>query len=336
MWRSFGKPDCALKIGVQGAVWVEARRGITGRLNPRYHMVDFPTGAIRPSSMEPNILDMAIVESRLRELLLSDEPGGRWWQRLGLPQLLRPICFVLPDLAVRVGLLTVDAFPDRFVEQEALVRWRLEQERLFPMAGTRVAFQTFGRQSQKQNTQQTVLAVVIRDTILSQYDQLCERLGLSVVDLDISTFRLWNLWIRGAGRVESQAPDSGIVWLNLLDGGFTMAVFQDGAPVFFRNKPLPSGKAGEPRPRIRAEYVVNELTSSLLYCQEQQPKLVPNRLVMVGDDLPPGLNKDILHACRLEVSELGWDRAESLGWSQALDLSPPAALEAVAGLAGAV
>ena len=334
MWRSFGNPDCALKIGVQGAAWVDAHRGITGRVNPRYHMVDLPAGAIRPSPMEPNIVDMAVVESRLRELILP-EPGGRWLQRLGLPALLRPICLVLPDLAVRVGLLTVDAFPDRFAEQEALVRWRLEQDRLFPMAGTRVAFQTFGRHSKKPNAPQTVLAVVIRDPILSQYDQLCERLGLSVGDLDISTFRLWNLWIRGAGDAESQQPDSGIVWLNLLDGGFTIAVFQSGAPVFFRNKPLPSGKATEPRPRIPAEYVVNELTSSLLYCQEQQPKLVPNRLVLVGEDLPPGLSKDILQACRLEVFELGWDRAESLGWSQASDHSPPAVLEAVAGLAGA-
>ncbi|MBI5854471.1 MAG: hypothetical protein HZB35_04425 [Nitrospirae bacterium] len=334
MWRSFGNPDCALKIGIQGAVWVEAHRGITGRVNPRYHMVDLPTGAIRPSPMEPNIVEMDVVEARLRELILP-ESGGVLLQRLGVPALLRPMCLVLPDLAVRVGLLAVDAFPDRFVEQEALVRWRLEQERLFPMAGTRVAFQTFGQHSKKQKAPQTVLAVVIRDTILSQYDQLCERLGLSVVDLDISTFRLWNLWIRGAGRAESQQPDSGIVWLNLLDGGFTIAVFQSGAPVFFRNKPLPSGRASEPRPRIRTEYVVNELTSSLLYCQEQHPKLAPKRLVLVGHDLPPALSKDILQACQLEVSELGWDTAESLGWSQAFDHSPLELLEAVAGLAGA-
>lgn len=335
MFNLFGKPGYALKLGPQGAAWVEAQRGWTGQVRPRYHIIELPAGAIRPSPMEPNILDLPAVEERLGELILP-APYDALVRRAGLPAILRPITLVVPDLCVRAALLTVESLPDKREEQEALVRWRLEQERLFPMAGTRVAFQAFGHKAKHTPVPQTILAVVIREAILSQYDQLCERLGLSVVDLDISSFRLWNLWRQGAGRAEtSHDVEKGIVWLSLLDGGLTITVFQSHVPIFLRNKPIPPSRPGEILPRIRTDYVLNELTSSLLYCQEQHPKLAPKRLVLIGQELPPALGKDILQTCQLEVTDMEWTQAESLGWNQPFDHPPTELLEAVAGLAGA-
>ncbi len=334
MFNLFGKPGYALKLGPQGAAWVEARRGWIGQARPRYHMVEFPAGAIKPSPMEPNILDLPAVETRLHELITSAsyDPLLR---RLGLPSLLRPITLVVPDLCVRTTLLTVESLPAKREEQEALVRWRLEQDRLFPMAGTRVAFQAFGTAAKSAAGPQTVLAVVMRDAIWSQFDQLCERLGLAVVDLDISSFRLWNLWQQGTGSAMTSSSDHGMVWMSLLDGGLSVVIVKGQMPIFLRNKPIPPSKPGETVPRIRTDYVLNELTSSLLYCQEQHPKLAPKRLVLVGQDLPAGLGKDIQQTAQLEVSHLGWEQAEALGWNRAFDHPPVELLEAVAGLAGA-
>ena len=63
MFNLFGKPGYALKLGPQGAAWVELRRGWTGRARPRYHLVEFPAGAMKLSPMEPNILDLPVIES---------------------------------------------------------------------------------------------------------------------------------------------------------------------------------------------------------------------------------------------------------------------------------
>jgi hypothetical protein len=334
MLTLFEKPGFALKIGAQGAAWVEARRGWTGRVHPHYSMVDFPAGAMKLSPMEANVVDLPLVESRLKELI-TPAPSDALCRRMGLPPIPRPITLVLPDLCARTALLTVEAFPDKRQEQEALVRWRLEQDRLFPMAGTRVAYHAFGAKSKGAKGPQILLAVVMRDVVWSQYDQLCERLGLSIVDLDISSFRLWNLWQRGTGRADTTAREHGLAWMSLLDGGMTIVIVKGGMPIFLRNKPIPSSKPGEPATRLRSDYVIHELTSSLLYCQEQHPKLAPKRLMLVGHDLPPGIGKDIQKACQLDVGHVGWDDAESLGWSQAFDHSPTELLEAVAGLAGA-
>lgn len=334
MFNLFGKPGCSLKLGPQGAAWVEARRGWTGRAHPHYHMVEFPPGAVKPSPMEPNILDLPVVEARLKDLL--PPPSSQTiLRRIGVPELLRPIAMVVPDLATRMALLTVESMPDKWEEQEALVRWRLEQERLFPMAGTKVAFQAFGTTAKGAKGPRTVLAVVMRDTIWAQYDQLCERLGLSLTDLDLSSFRLWNLWRRGLSSADAIPIRQGLVWLNLLDGGMTIAIFKGGVPIFLRTKPIPPSRPGEVIPRIRTEYVLGELTSSLLYCQEQHPKLTLKHLFLIGQDLPPALGKDILQTCQLEVTVLGWAQAESMGWHQAFDHAPIELLEAVAGLAGA-
>ena len=335
MFNLFGKPGYSLKLGPQGAAWVEARRGWTGRVNPHYHMVEFPTGAVKPSPMEPNILDLAVVEARLKELL--PPPSSQaMLRRIGIPELLRPIAMVVPDLATRMALLTVESLPDKREEQEALVRWRLEQERLFPMAGTKVAFQAFGAAAKGAKGPRTILAVVMRDPIWAQYDQLCERLGLSLVELEVSSFCLWNLWQRAEGvHGKSPANDHGLVWLSLLDGGLSMAVFQSGVPVFLRNKPIPLSKPTDQAPRITAGYVLGELTSSLLYCQELHPRLTPKRLILVGEGLPPSLGREIQQSCQLEVTDLGWGQAESMGWHQAFDHAPIELLEAVAGLAGA-
>ncbi len=335
MFNLFGKPGYSLKLGPQGAAWVEARRGWTGRVNPHYHMVEFPPGAVKPSPMEPNILDLAVVEARLKELL--PPPSSQaMLRRIGVPELLRPIAMVVPDLATRMALLTVESLPDKREEQEALVRWRLEQERLFPMAGTKVAFQAFGAAAKGAKGPRTILAVVMRDPIWAQYDQLCERLGLSLVELDVSSFCLWNLWQRAEGlQGKSLANDHGLVWLSLLDGGLSMAVFQSGVPVFLRNKPIPLSKPTDQAPRITAAYVLGELTSSLLYCQELHPRLTPKRLILIGEGLPPSLAREIQQSCQLEVTDLGWGQAEAIGWPQAFDHPPISMLEAVAGLAGA-
>ena len=215
------------------------------------------------------------------------------------------------------------------------MRWRLEQDRLFPMAGTRLSFQTFGATGKQTQGPQTVLGVVMRDAIWSQFDQLCEGLGLAVTDLDISSFRLWNLWQQAAGAAAVASSEQGVVWLSLLDGGLTIVIFKGQVPIFLRNKPIPVSKPGEAIPRIRADYVLNELTSSLLYCQEQHPKLAPKQLVLIGQDLPPGLGKEIQQTAQLEVSHVGWEQAEALGWTRAFDHPPVDLLEAVAGLAGA-
>lgn len=334
MFTLFGKPGYSLKVGMRGAAWVEACRRWTGRVRPRYHMVEFPPGAVKPSPMDPNILDLPAVETRLKDLI-TPPPSDAFLRRIGLPPLLRPITMIVPDLCARTALLTVESLPPKREEQEALVRWRLEQERLFPMAGTRVAFQVFGDAGKGMKQPQTVLAVVMRDAIWAQFDQLCERLGLSIIDLDISFFRLWNLWQQSSRSPDLASVDHGVVWMSLLDGGITIAIFKSRAPVFLRTKPIPPSKPGEPPARIRTEYVINELTSSLLYCQEQQPKLALKRLVLVGQDLPPSLSKELGQSVQMDVAEVGWAQAEALGWREAFDRPPVELLEAVAGLAGA-
>ena len=327
MW---GRPDHALKLGLRSAAWVKAGRGWSGRLHPQCHVTALPDGAIRPSPMEPNIPDLSALSSHLAPLVRSREQERRFgWK--GPSKIPRPVALVLPDLCVRAALIRMDSLPDRFAEQESLIRWRLEQDRLFPMAGTRLAFQVFKSSDQKAGGALTVLAVVIREQILAQYETLCGELGLHPVDVGIAGLRLWNLWVKG-GEGRRVSPSDDVILVSLLDGGLTIAIFQRGIPVFFRIKGQPVPKGIDTGPSTEA--ILQELASSFLYYQDMKNELAPKRLLLFAEEPFHSLRQDIAEMFEVSVSEVGWEAAQGLGWGRRSEEPPVALMAAVAGLAG--
>ena len=327
MW---GRPDHALKLGLRSAAWVKAGRGWNGRLHPQCHVTALPDGAIRPSPMEPNIPDVPAVTKYLAPLVQPREQERPFGFK-GPSKIPRPVVLVLPDLCVRAALLRMDSLPDRYAEQESLIRWRLEQDRLFPMAGTRLGFQVFKSSEQKAGRALTVLAVVIREQIQAQYETLCADLGLDPVDVGIAGLRLWNLWVKG-GEGRRVSPSDDVILVNLLDGGLTIAIFQRGVPVFFRIKGQPVPKGTDTRPSTEA--VLQELASTFLYYQDMKNELAPKRLLLFVEEPFPSLRQEIAETFELSVSETGWEAAQGLGWGRRSEEPSSALMAAVAGLAG--
>lgn len=327
MWR---RPDHALKLGLRSAAWVQAGRGWTGRLHPQCHVTGLPDGAIRPSPLEPNIPDLSVVSSHLAPLIQPREPERQLGSK-GPPKLPRPVVLVLPDLCVRAALLQMESLPDRYAEQESLIRWRLEQDRLFPMAGTRLGFQVFKSSDQKAGGALTVLAVVIREPIQAQYETLCAGLGLDPVDVGIAGLRLWNLWVKG-GEGRHVSPSDDVILVSLLDGGLTIAIFQRGIPVFFRIKGQPAPKGTDTGSATEA--ILQELASTFLYYQDMRNELAPKRLLLFAEEPFPSLPQDIAEMFEVSVSSAGWEAAQGLGWGRRSEEPSAALMAAVAGLAG--
>jgi hypothetical protein len=327
MWA---RPDHALKLGPRSAAWVKAGRGWSGRLRPQCHVAALPDGAIRPSPLESNIADPPGVANHLAALIRPREPDQPFGSP-GFPKIPRPVVLVLPDLCARAALLRMDSLPDRRTEQESLIRWRLEQDRLFPMAGTRLGFQVFKSSDQKAESALTVLAVVIREQIQAQYETLCADLGLNPVDVGIASLRLWNLWVKG-GEGRRVSPSDDVVLVSLLDGGLTTAIFQRGIPRFFRVKGLPAPRGSENG--TPAEAMLKEVASSIHYYQDRQHAFAPKRLLLFSEEPFPSLGQDMAEMFEVAVSEPGWDAVQGLGWGKAPQEPSATLMAAVAGLAG--
>ena len=332
MWGlTTSRPRHCLKIGAQALVWGEAVRTWRGRYRYRCVLSPTPTGAIKLSPMDLNLTDMSAVESRLRSLAGPSRDlqfAGRAW----LSDVPRPIVLLLSDLSVRATVLQLEQLPAQAEEQEALIRWRLGQEQLLPLAGAKIVWQGFPSQGAGDERSHAVLVVAIQEAILKQYEFLCESVGLLPQEVGVTSFRLFNLWLKAAGGRNRLGRD--LLWVSVSDGGLTCFIMQEGRLVFVRTKLL-SGDSLQGEEDLDGDLVdniVEECAVSLRACLEHHPGLNVTEIVLAGDSPFPTLEQALNSELGLSTERLDWEAVEGLGWTHDGGSTSWATLPVVAGV----
>ena len=332
MWGiTAGRPRHCLKIGAQALAWGEAVRTWRGRYHYRCALSPAPPEAIKLSPMDLNLTDMPAVERCLRSLA---EPrrdsgvAGRIWQS----QASCPIVLLLPDLSVRATVLQLEQFPSHAEEQEALIRWRLGQEQLLPLSGAKIVWQGFPSHGVTGERAHVVLAVAIQETILKQYESLCESVGLLPQEIGVTSFRLFNLWLKTAGGRKRLGRD--LLWVSVSDGGLTCFVMQEGRLAFVRTKLLRADglEDDESLGRDLADNIVEECVASLGACRDHFPDLNVTDMVFAGDRSFPTIEQALNRELSLSTERLDWKAVERVGWTHDGGSTSWATLPVVAGV----
>jgi hypothetical protein len=332
MWGlTTSRPRQCLKIGAQTLAWGEGVRTWRGRYRYRCVLSPTPTGAIKLSSMDLNLADMSAVESRLRSLVGSSRDirfAGHAW----LSDVPRPIVLLLPDLSVRSTVLQLEQLPAQVEEQEALIRWRMGQEQLLPLAGAKIVWQGFPSQGAGDERSHAVVVVAIQEAILKQYESLCESVGLLPQEVGVTSFRLFNLWLKAAGGRKRLGHD--LLWVSVSDGGLTCFVMHEGRLVFVRTKLLSGdGLQGEENSSgDLADNIVEECAASLRACREHHPGLNVTEIVLASDSPFPMLEQALNSELGLSIERLDWETVERLGWTHNGGSTSWATLPVVAGV----
>jgi hypothetical protein len=332
MWGlTTSRPRHCLKIGAQALAWGEAVRTWRGRYRYRCVLSPTPTGAIKLSPMDLNLTDMSAVESCLRSLA-GPSRDLRFAGRVGLSDIPRPIVLLLSDLSVRATVLQLEQLPAQAEEQEALIRWRLGQEQLLPLAGAKIVWQGFPSHGAGDERSHVVLVVAIQEAILKQYESLCESVGLLPQEVGVTSFRLFNLWLKAAGGRKRLGRD--LLWVSVSDGGLTCFVMQEGRLVFVRTKLLSAeGLQGEADPGgDLVDKIVEECAASLRACREHHPGLNVTEIVLASDSAFPTLEQALNSELGLSTERLDWEAVERLGWTHDGGSTSWATLPVVAGV----
>ncbi|HEV8327116.1 MAG TPA: hypothetical protein VGQ08_06500 [Nitrospiraceae bacterium] len=332
MWGlTTSRPRLCLKIGAQTLVWGEAVRTWRGRYRYRCVLSPAPTGAIKLSPMDLNLTDMPAVESRLR-LLAGPSRDIRFAGRVWLSDVPRPIVLLLPDLSVRAIVLQLEQLPAKAEEQEALIRWRLGQEQLLPLAGAKITWQRFPSHGAGDERSHVVLVVAIQEAILRQYESLCESVGLLPQEVGVTSFRLFNLWLKAAGGWKRLGRD--LLWVSVSDGGLTCFIMQEGRLAFVRTKLLTAedlqGEGDLDGDLV--DNIVEECAASLRVCREHHPGLKVTEIVLAGDSSFPTLEQALNRELGLSTERLDWEAVERVGWSHDGGTTSWATLPVVAGV----
>jgi hypothetical protein len=332
MWGlTASRPRHCLKVGAQTLVWGEAVRTWRGRYRYRCVFSPTPTGAIRLSPMDLNLRDMPAVESRLRSLV-GPSRDIRFAGRVWLSDVPRPIVLLLPDLSVRATVLQLEQFPAQAEEQEALIRWRLGQEQLVPLAGAKIVWQRFPSYGVRDERSHVVLAVAIQEAILKQYESLCESVGLLPQEVGVTSFRLFNLWLKAAGGRRRLGRD--LLWVSVSDGGLTCFVMKEGRIAFVRTKLLGIDglQSEEDFGGDVVDYIVKECAASLRACRDHHPGLNVTDVVFAGDSRFLTIEQALKRELGLSMERLDWETVDRLGWTPDGGNTSWATLPVVAGV----
>jgi Tfp pilus assembly protein PilN len=219
-----------------------------------------------------------------------------------------PIVLVLPDLCVRATVMELDSVPARPAERDALVRWKLEQDSAFPLAGARVISQQLAPKS--------ILAFAIREAVLHQYEGICEAVGLHPVSVDIAGFRL------RAAMGDALSTSEPVVWLSLLDDGFTLFIHDADRLTFHRTKR---------RAEAGREGVFRDIAASLTYYTEAHPRESPSRFMVVSEEPELELIQRVTNELGLRVIPVTGDEIRPCGWVPGDPPVPIAAWPALSG-----
>lgn len=147
---------------------VAADRVLAGRVSDAGRMVEVGTarelgpGAVVPDLMESNLRDKKAVRGAIESAL--GAVRGRS----------HDVIAILPDTAVRVVLLDFEALPAKSEEAEAVVRFRLKKSLPFNPDEARISYQ-----AQNTKTGVRVVAAVVLNSVLAEYEAMFNELGYS-------------------------------------------------------------------------------------------------------------------------------------------------------------
>jgi type IV pilus assembly protein PilM len=229
-----------------------------------------PPGLLTPSLQQANVADRAALVSALRDSLAS--VAGRS----------RDVCLVIPDSTTRVMLLDFDTLPEKPVDADAVVRFRLKKSLPFDVDQSAVSFD---RQSGKTNPIRVVAAVTPR-TVLEEYESLIRDAGYNPGTVLPSM-------LAALGLVDTSRPT---MVIKVERGTTTFAIVDQEQLLLFRA--LDNGGM-----TVSGEALVDDVNTSLVYFEDRYGVNV-ERVLVTGVQSVQGLQQALSASGNIRVEEL--------------------------------
>lgn len=161
----------------------------------------------------------------------------------------------LPDAVSRIMLLDLEGRFKSRAEALDLIRWKLKKSIPLDSADTQIDYQQL---TVRENGDLALLVAIASRTVISQYEELISKAGLSPARIDCNTFNICRLFDR---RLSLQDD---CILISFYGSTLSIVAFAQGIPEFIRSKDLSGTLATDSR-------VYMEINSSLLVYKERSP-----------------------------------------------------------------
>ncbi len=172
----------------------------------------------------------------------------------------------LSDATCRIMLLDLEGRFKSRGEALDLIRWKLKKSIPFDSADTKLDYQQL---AVRENGDLALLVAMASRSVISQYEDLITKAGLSPARIDCNTFNICRLFDR---RLSLQDD---CILISFYGNTLSIVAFAQGIPEFIRNKDL-SG------PSVTDNRLYMEINSSLLVYKERFPERVVQKVFCVA------------------------------------------------------
>jgi type IV pilus assembly protein PilM len=162
----------------------------------------------------------------------------------------------LPDAVSRIMLLDLEGRFKSRAEALDLIRWKLKKSIPLDSSDTHLDYQQL---TVRENGDLALLVAIVSRTVISQYEDLITKAGLSPARIDCNTFNICRLFDR---RMSLQDD---CILISFYGSTLSIVAFSKGIPEFIRSKYLSGTLATDSR-------VYMEINSSLLVYKERFPE----------------------------------------------------------------
>jgi len=247
-------------------------------------VLPLPPGTIVPSFDKPNLPDPALLEAKIKEAAA----------RLRLSE--KSVSCLIPDPCVRAVLLPFDSLPAAEKEREKVVRWRIQKQMPLLAEDARLVYEVLNTSPPK------VFAVVVKETVIREYETVFERLHYRVGYLGIPSLSLLNL----AGREEFRNS----LLVNIEEDSLCLMGLVEGELTLYRLKPL-AAEAGRAARRIPE--AAKEIENTIRFIEDREKKQVRVLGLRLGVPDPAGAVRESLRAAlSIPVIEIAHPAAAGL------------------------
>jgi type IV pilus assembly protein PilM len=249
---------------------------------------------VRPSLTPGNIADPAALTQTVEGALSA--VGGRK----------RDVIAVLPDGAIRVLLLDFDTLPEKQVEADPIVRFRLRKSVPFDADHAALSFQSYRKDGGVK-----VLAAVCPREVLNEYESVIRNAGYEPGMVLPST-------LAALSALEADRPTLQVK----VDGNYmSIAIAQGNEVIFYRSLDVVPGRSGTD--------IANEVYPSIVFFEDNYSAKI-ERIFLIASSA----SQDIAEALEEQsgIRPESFESAIDVGDSLSGDGLPKSALAGIAGV----
>ena len=263
----------------------------------RVAQTPLPSGVLCPSRTAMNLKDSVQVVEHLRQLTE------------GLRD--RAVAVSLPDLSACIGLFSLESFPPNEAERIGLLRWRFEQHDKIALGDAVLQYRVFHAPQEDDRRLTNVLAVMIKQPVLREYETALHAAGLLPVSVGVAALQLFELCRPLMTSLQE------VFFAHHHDETLTVMAIRHGIPVFLRTIPLRRRHVDLRRELIGTLQFYNDQVTSL---HRRDREAVTTLYVVSGEPWTPAEPSSHPEAAKdgqlwLPTGQLDWRvKIVQIGW----------------------